>query len=94
MEMMMESSLGLQVLNMVLLSVLIFFYVRNLMKFRSDMTTGLLVFAVFLLVQNVMGLFFGLSSLQSMTDDFENYVFFMNFMETIALLALFWVTWK
>lgn len=92
--MMIESSLGLEVLNMILLSILIFFYVRNLTKFRSSVTTGLLVFAVFLLVQNVMGLFFGLSSLQSMSESFENYVFFMNFMETIALLALFWVTWK
>jgi uncharacterized membrane protein len=94
MDMMIESSLGLEVLNMILLSILIFFYVNNLVKFKSGITYGLLVFAIFLLVQNVMGLFFGLSSLQSMSESFENYIFFMNFMETIALLALFWVTWK
>ena len=89
-----EASFGLQILNMALLSVLIFIYVKNLTKVRSSITQGLLIFAVFLLVQNVMGIYLGFVSMSEMNEPFENYAFFINFMETIALLALFWVTWK
>jgi len=89
-----ESSLALQILNMGLLSVLIFIYVKNLTKVKSSITQGLLIFAMFLLIQNVMGVYLGFVSMSHMNEPFENYAFFLNFMETVALLSLFWVTWK
>jgi hypothetical protein len=89
-----ESSFILQIVNMAMLSVLIFIYVKNLTKMKSSITQGLLIFAVFLLIQNVMGVYLGFVSMSQMNEPFENYAFFVNFMETIALLALFWVTWK
>jgi uncharacterized membrane protein len=94
MEMMIESSFGLQMLNMLLLSVLLFIYMRNYMRMKSSFTLGLIIFAVFLLVQNVMGIYFGFEAMDVMNPPFENYAFFINFMETIAILSLFYVTWK
>lgn len=97
MEMGIESSFVLQVVNMALLSMLIFTYVTDLSKKKSKkagMTQGLLAFSVFLLVQNVMGIYLGFVSMNQMNEPFENYALFVNLMETVALLSLFWVTWK
>lgn len=94
MEMMIESSIGLQALNSALLAILIFIYARNLTKIRSNFTAGLLIFAGFLLVQNLVGMYFGVGAMEHMNEPFENYAFAINLTETIALVALFWVTWK
>jgi hypothetical protein len=94
MGMMIESSIGLQVLNTALLAVLIFIYVRNLTKMKSNFTVGLLIFASFLLVQNLLGIYFGATAMDYMNEPFENYAFFINITETVALLALFWISLK
>lgn len=94
MEMMMESTLGFHLVNITLLSLLIGIYVRNLIRMRSDFTVGLLVFASLLLVQNVAGITLGFGYMHSMTDQFESYAFLINVIETAALAALFWISWK
>jgi len=94
MEMVIEGALGLQILNSVLLGILIFIYARNLTKIRSNFTLGLLIFAGFLLIQNLIGAYLGIGYMSSMTEPFENYAFAINITETIALLALFWISWK
>lgn len=94
MEIMMGSALGLQIVNIILLALLISVYARNLAKVRSNFTVGLLIFAGFLLLQNLFGIFFGIGLAESMTGPVENYVFAINITETIALLALFWISWK
>lgn len=94
MEMMMGSSIGLQFVNTILLVALIVVYARNLTKIKSNFTVGLLVFAGFLLLQNILGIFYGFSIGEQMGGMVENYVFAINITETIALLALFWISWK
>ncbi len=94
MEMGIESSIGLQVVNSVLLVILIYIYARNLSKIKSGFTLGLLIFASFLLVQNLVGMYLGAGAMYSATEPFENYAFAINITETIALLALFWISWK
>ena len=54
-------SVGIRVINIVLLSYLLNFYVRNHGKFRSNFTMGLLVFSLLLLIQNISALFFRLA---------------------------------
>lgn len=94
MEMVIETAFALQIINVVLLSGLISIYVRNFMKIKSNFTIGLLIFAGFLMVQNIVGIYLGIDYLGVMTESFENYVFAVNITETIALIALFWVSWK
>ena len=89
-----ESSIGLQAVNSALLAILIFIYARNLTKIKSNFTVGLLIFASLLLVQSLVGMYFGVGAMHSATDPFENYAFAINITETIALLALFWISWK
>ena len=94
MEMAIESAFGLQIVNIALLTLLISIYVRNLMNVRSNFTIGLLIFSGFLLIQNLVGLYLGVDYLSAMTQPFEHYAFAINITETIALLALFWISWK
>lgn len=94
MDMMIESSVGFQMVNIVLLTVLIGMYVRNLVRVRSNFTVGLLIFASLLLAQNIAGAALGVGYMHSMTEPFETYAFFINIMETAALAALFWISWK
>ena len=94
MEMAIESAFVLQIVNIALLAVLISIYVRSLMKVMSNFTIGLLIFAGFLLIQNLIGLYLGMDYLSAMTMPFEHYAFAINITETIALLALFWISWK
>lgn len=89
-----ESAFALQVVNVILLAILISIYVRNLMKMKSNFALGLLIFAGFLLIQNLIGIYLGVEYLGGMTEQFENYAFAINFTETMALLALFWISWK
>lgn len=94
MEMAIESAIGLQVVNIILLAILISIYIKCLTKMKSNFTVGLLIFSGFLLIQNLVGLYLGVSSLGVMTEPFENYAFAINFMQTMALAALFWISWK
>lgn len=94
MEMAIESAFALHVVNIVLLGILVSIYVRNLTRMKSNFTIGLLIFASFLLVQNLVGIYLGIDYLGYMTEPFENYAFAINITETIALLALFWISWK
>lgn len=91
---MVESTFGLQVVNIILLALLIFVYIRNLTRIKLNFAIGLLVFAAFLLLQNILGIYFGMGAIESMSGPLENYVFAINITETIALLALFWISWK
>lgn len=91
---MMGCSFGLEMLNIILLAMLISVYLKNLSKVRSNLTMGLLIFAGFLLVQNLLALYLGAGGAGYMCGSSENYMFAVSATETIALLALFWVTWK
>lgn len=94
MEMAFEASIGLQAVNIVLLLALISVYVMSLRKLKSSFTIGLLIFASFLLIQNVVGICLEFFYMHSMTENFENYAFAVNMAQTVALASLFWMSWK
>ncbi len=94
MAIMMTSTFAFEIVNSVLLVVLMSIYARSLTKIKSNFTIGLMIFAGFLLLQNILGIYLGLTSMEQMTSPFERYAFFINITEMIALLALFWISWK
>ena len=94
MPMMMHGSIGLQVVDLLLLGILIFIYSKNLMKVKSNFTVGLLIFAGFLFIENLAGLYLGFMGLGFMNEHFESYAFFTSLSETVALLALFFISLK
>lgn len=94
MEAMMASSFGFQTVNMILLSILIGMYVSNMRRMKSNFTIGLLIFASVLLVKNVASVFLGVGYMEAMTEPFETYAFYVSMIETVALISLFWISWK
>ena len=88
------------VVNVALLAVLGFVWVRNYRSHGAQHTLGLLVFAAVLLAQNLLALY-----LYTLHPDFHDWVYYsgsiaqqgtmaLNGLETIALAFLVWITWK
>jgi len=86
--------------NVALLAALAFVWVRNFRKFRSKHTLGLAVFALVLLSENALTLYFYL--LDPTMHDWWHYevptlalqaALALNVLEMLAIVFLAWVTW-
>jgi hypothetical protein len=92
MELMMQIAILFALLNSVILCVLLYFYGRMAFKTKASYSLGLLIFAAFLLAQNVLTVysyfdmwhFFGTAALP--------YLSWMAGLEFIALIALIRIT--
>lgn len=87
-------------INVVLLSVLSYIWLRNYLEFRSKHTLGLAVFAALLLAENVLALYYYLVD-PTLSIWFATEVppvawralMLLHVLETVAVAFLFWVTW-
>jgi hypothetical protein len=87
-------------LNVLLLIGLGYVWIRNYLQFRSKHTLGLFVFALLLLAENLLALYF-YSLDPSLASWFKHDVpslawqamMMLHVLETAALLFLAWVTW-
>ena len=86
--------------NTVLIVVLLLLYSGSLRKVRSSFTLGLLVFAVFFLMQNIAIIVFWfwlytmVSTAASVVNTASPYMTVINAVETIALIILVHTTMK
>lgn len=84
--------------NIVLLGVLIITYTQNLRMIKSYFTTGMIIFAVMLLIQNIMiigfwsTLYMESSEFMKTIDMISQYMFAINLAQTFALGILVWIT--
>lgn len=83
-------------LNGVLLLALTAIWTRNYRTFGSDMTLGLIVFAVVLLVENLTAIYYFLSqqSLYAQMEPIGTAVLVLRVLQFVALAFLTWVTAK
>lgn len=87
-------------INVILLLGLGYVWVRNYLQFRSKHTLGLAVFAMLLLAENALALYYYLVD-PTLSAWFATEVpaiawramMFLHVLETLALLFLVWVTW-
>lgn len=92
-------ALAAAVLNLVLLAVLGSVWLQNYRQHGADHTLGLLVFALFLLVENALWVYFyGFHSafvgwFINAGADIQIGTMLLCGLETIALVALFRITW-
>ncbi len=89
--------IALTVVNSLLLGVLVSVWLTNYRKFGSTMVLGLLGFSVVLLVENVVGLLFFLSSMKMLysTDPLAGQVALgMRVLELLAISFLTYVSLK
>jgi hypothetical protein len=85
---------GVAALNVGLLLILTGVWVRNYRTFGSDMTLGLIVFAVVLLIENCTAIYYFLSqqNLYAKMEPVGTAVLVLRVMQFVALAFLTWVT--
>jgi hypothetical protein len=84
----------LEIINSILLIVLLSVYIKNYKEVKMDFTLGLIIFAGFLLLQNLAALYFHLSMIDYYSSEVIFQATILNVVQTIALIVLNYVTWK
>ena len=85
-------------LNIALLLVVIATYVQNMRVIRSYYTSGLVLVAVLLMIQNIVIILFWSTlymddkALMMSADMVSHYLFAINVIQTIGLSVLVWIT--
>ncbi len=85
-------------LNIVLLLVIIGTYIQNVMVIRSYYTTGLVLVAAMLMLQNIVIVLFWSTlymddkALMMSADMVSHYLFVINVIQSIGLSVLVWIT--
>ena len=88
------------ILNVAFLMILVALYLQSWSNIRSSLTIGLIVFAVFLLIQNMVIIVFwyvlyGLvPEAQAIVVGAAPYLTAINLMESLALGAIVRITWS
>ncbi len=90
----MELAIILEAINSLLLLTLLYVYFGNYRQMRSNFTLGLIVFAAFLLLQNLVALYFHLMMVDYYSGAVMQHALVLNSLQTIALVVLNYVTWK
>jgi hypothetical protein len=87
---------GLSLLNAVLLGALTVIWVRNYRTFRTPLVLGLVAFAVVLLVENLVAVYFSFSMnmLYAATPAVHTVVAVLRVLQFVAIAILLFVTWK
>ena len=89
-----EVARGAAALNVIILLALSFVWVRNYRQFRSKHALGLLAFAVLMLAENGMALyFFTVDPMLRMGGERQIAQTALRLLMTAALVFLAWITW-
>lgn len=83
-----------EIINSILLVSLLYVYIKNYREVKMDFTLGLIIFAGFLLLQNLAALYFHLSMIDYYSKDVIFQATVLNVVQTVALVVLNYVTWK
>lgn len=93
-------ALAAAVINIALLIVLCSIWLQNYRKHRASHTLGLLVFAIFLVIQNVLWFYFYqfhpafIRWFVNADTDVQIGMMLLCGLETVALVVLFHITWR
>ena len=88
----MQFTMGLVLINIVILLFLIFIYIKNLKSIYSKFTIGLFIFAFVFLVENLVAAYFYFTMMPYYANGAELPTFILKLLETIALFVFFWIT--
>jgi chromate transport protein ChrA len=94
MELVMQLTFALTVVNIVLLLALAYVYGRNWAGLRSRFTLGLLVFTLAFLVQYVTSFYFYVTNMDYYVDMVSMHVFILTLLQTVGFAVLNGISWK
>ncbi|MBS3068619.1 hypothetical protein J4450_07980 [Candidatus Micrarchaeota archaeon] len=92
--MVMDFAVAATVISAIILVTLLVIYLSNYRKIKSTFCTGLIIFAILLLVQNVAAIYFQINMSHQCSYETAQPFLILNFLEAIGLGALLYVTWK
>jgi len=90
----MELAVILEAINSLLLLSLLYIYFGNYRQVKSNFTIGIILFAAFLLLQNLVALYFHLMMVDYYSGPVMGHALVLSGLQTIALVVLNYVTWK
>lgn len=87
-------SLGVNLINVIILVMLLYVYTKNYRHIKSDYNMGLLVFSSLFLVENLIAVHLAIFSWPYFATDIIFHIVIINFIQLLGLLALLRITWK
>ena len=93
---MISAAMALAALNVLLLVPLTVIWIRNYSTFRTNLVLGLLAFAVAMLAENAVALyfFFSMQSFYGGAPGVQKAVLVLRALQFIAIVLLTYATWK
>ncbi len=88
----MQFTLGLVAINIGILLYLSWIYIKNLRSIHSKFTTGLFIFALVFLIENLFAAYFYITMMPYYARGTEIPTFLLKLLETIAFLFFLWIT--
>jgi hypothetical protein len=90
-----EVLVGVNAINLVILSLLLYVYVKNYRITRSKFNLGLLMFSSLFFIENALILHLGLFQWPELISGIvAMHLAIINVIQTFGLLSLLYVTWK
>lgn len=90
----MENAVVLEILNSALVLLLLRVYLQNYREMKTVFGLGLIVFSFFLLLQNLISIYFHLMMIDYYSKEVMQHAFIITAAQTAALAVLAWVTYK
>lgn len=90
----MQFTLGLVLLNIIVLLWIIVIHARNFREIKSSFTCGLLIFTSVFLIENLVAAYFYLTMMPYYADGLEFPVLLLTSLQTIAFVVFLYVTRK
>ncbi len=94
MSFLVNATVGLAIVNVLLLIALIYVYAKNAFVVPTLFATGLLGFAVLFLIQNGMYLYFCVTMMSFYAQGHEVFAFVFTLLQTGAFGILNYLSWK
>ena len=88
---MMSYAISITVLNLILLSILLYIYIKNYMNIKAKFNLGLLMFVGFLVIQKLLNLYF-LVTMMDHEDLLGTPMFVLEILELFGFSSLVWIT--
>jgi hypothetical protein len=87
-------SLGINLVNVIILAMLIYVYGKNYRHIKSSHNLGLLIFSLLFLAENLIAIHLGIFSWPYFQIDIIYHIMLINTVQLLGLFVLLKITWK
>jgi len=94
MDELMQFTLGIEILNSLILIGLLWIFSQNYKALKTKISLGLIIFSSLLLLQNLTAIALNFLMMNYYSMETELPAFILSLIQLIALIVLFWISWK